>query len=154
MSSILLSIEHLVSTLIEHKEIVSATAAYTAKNEGLRTKIYTDTTGHPTWGYGWNLNIGIPQPIAAYALNYFLQDNYRELLAHAPWIADLSNNRQTALLDMAYNLGIQGLFGLYSFMGYCQKGLWADANQDLRRTAYARQVGGRALRNAQMIEEG
>lgn len=76
--------------------------------EGFRAKSYTDTEGHGTIGFGFNIGAGITPYAAEGLLRAQLEELDNALRAFA-WYESLDEPRQVVLLDIAYNSGLAGL---------------------------------------------
>jgi lysozyme len=66
----------------------------------------------------------------------------------------LNDWRKIALLDLAHNLGIKGLFGFRRMKDAICCGAWDAAAEELLDSTYAKQVPARAARNAEMLRTG
>lgn len=79
-------------------------------DEGFRAQAYRDTTGHLTIGYGFNVDAGI----SSFAANALLVGQVAEIEGELAtrlfgfWQA-LNDTRRDVLLNMAFNLGVDGL---------------------------------------------
>lgn len=125
------------------------------RHEGLRLKPYVDTTGHLTIGYGRNLDaIGITTDEAAYLLNSDIDRAVKGLLAHLPWVLDLDTVRQSVLVNMAFNLGLQGLLTFQSTLKAIQQGRYSAASDAMIDSTWAHQVGARAVELAAQMKTG
>jgi lysozyme len=71
-----------------------------------------------------------------------------------PWWRTLDDIRQDCLVNMAFNMGADGLAGFVTFLGLMQRGNFDAAAHDLQGTLWARQVGGRAVRVIQEVRTG
>lgn len=71
-----------------------------------------------------------------------------------PWWLHLDDPRQDVLVDMGFNLGIHGLLGFGSFLGFVRAGKYADAALDLRGTDWYDEVGHRAQRLVSQMASG
>ncbi len=81
------------------------------RHEGLRLKVYTDTVGKPTIGWGRNLeDKGITREEASVLLNNDIAET-AAWLNTLPWFDALNIARQAVIMDMAFNLGRHGLLG-------------------------------------------
>jgi lysozyme len=78
----------------------------------------------------------------------------RELDAALPWWSTMSDNRQDALLNAAFNMGLPRLLGFKNALGLLQAGRWDAAAAEFLNSKWAGQVGARAQRIAQAIKEG
>ena len=71
-----------------------------------------------------------------------------------PWLATLSPARQQVLMNMAFNLGIDGLLGFKNTLGMIASGDYQKAADAMMQSKWAGQVGDRAKRLAAMMKEG
>lgn len=124
------------------------------QDEGLRLKPYRCTAGRLTIGVGINLDEGITEDEADYLLASRIRRAEAELDRALPWWRGLSDARQRALVNMAFNLGLPRLLGFKGMLGALEAGDWNEAARQALNSAWARQVGPRAARIAKMIEEG
>jgi lysozyme len=128
-------------------------------DEGLRLKPYRDSVGKLTIGIGRNLDdVGISRIEALYLLENDIDRAIRDCVAAFPWYVALDPVRQTALVNLTFNMGIgntkRGLRSFVNTLAAMGRGDYAAAADGLRRSKYARQVGARAERVAQLIETG
>jgi len=136
-------------------------------DEGLRPFIYDDAAPAAKIGPGYrfvgNPTIGIGH---ALALTPFTTDQCRticgwdvdakakELYAALSWLSGLSEPRQRAVANMAFNMGVAGVRGFTTFLALLEKADYGGAAYDLRTTLWARQVGARATRIEALIRGG
>jgi len=115
-------------------------------------KMYLDTLGIETIGYGHNLR---DKPITKKAADQIFLDDLTDVqleVTHAfPWYAELSPPRQWVILDMAFNLGLAGLKKFARFLQAVELGNYDTAADEMLDSVWARQVKGRALELAQMM---
>ncbi|MGE5537340.1 MAG: glycoside hydrolase family protein [Gemmatimonas sp.] len=134
---------------------LAALTAELIRDEGLKLKPYRCTAGRLTIGVGRNLvDKGITEPEAKDLLANDIVDAADGLDKAVPWWRSLSDARQRALMNMAFNMGIAGLLGFRRMLGFMAKGDFTSAAAEARASKWAAQVGSRAQRIAQMIEEG
>lgn len=131
--------------------ITEALVEQIAKHEGLRTKPYLDTVGVWTVGYGHNLNVPISQKAAKQILVDDIQDAINDCIHAFPWFMELNQDRQYAVIDMAFNLGINRLRGFRNFLLAMELGDYDTAANHMLDSLWAKQVKGRALELAGMI---
>jgi lysozyme len=116
---------------------------------------YTDTVGQETIGYGHNLGAnGLSQKLADALLDEDIDDTIKLLLARFPWVETLDAARQGALVNMCFNLGIDGLAGFKQSLVALKNGDYDRASALMLESKWAEQVGNRALRLARQIETG
>lgn len=125
------------------------------RDEGLRLKPYRDTAGKLTIGVGRNLeDRGITEREAHEMLANDILDIAYDLDRLIPWWRGLSDARQRALLNVGFNVGVGGLLKFHKMLAALQAGDFTTAAHEARDSLWARQVGQRAERVAQLISEG
>ncbi|MEV4177671.1 glycoside hydrolase family protein [Nonomuraea sp. NPDC049709] len=139
-------------------------------------KVYVDTEGHPTVGIGFNLDRrDAPEKLAGVGADYddvragrttltqmqitmLFEGDLAAALAAArrvvPQFESLSMARQAALVDMVFNLGPTGVAQFQQMLAAIARGGYEDAAQSMINSAWARQVGKRALEDATMMSQG
>lgn len=136
------------------------------KRLGGRPVLYDDATGaaivpgyrlvgHPTAGYGFALDVSPlteAESLPILASRAAAVD--AKIQGDLPWVRDLDEPRQRALSDMAYNLGAHGLEKFATFLGLVRGRSFDAAADDLAATAWAKEVGSRAVRIAKIIRTG
>ena len=115
-------------------------------DEGYRQHIYLDTSGNRTFGYGFNLEVGITKPDAEYLLRSHLGREYRQLIADEPWIRNQPRETEEALLEIAYQLGVRGEEGFHVMLDALQHGQCVEAKRAALDSAWARETPARAKR--------
>jgi lysozyme len=124
-------------------------------HEGERLKPYRCTAGKLTIGIGRNLeDRGITPEESAYLLENDIARFQTELLRALPWVAKLDEVRQRVLLDMAFNLGVQGLLQFKRTLAAIQAGDYERAAPMMLDSKWAEQVGQRAERLSRMMLTG
>ena len=124
-------------------------------HEGLRLKPYRCTAGKLTIGVGRNLeDRGITLSEARMLLANDLADVRNGLLNALPWVAKLDDVRQRVLIDMAFNLGLQGLLEFKRTLAAVQAGQYQQAATMMLQSRWAKQVGQRAERLSRMMVTG
>lgn len=125
------------------------------RDEGLRLKAYVDTRGKTTVGYGRNLtDAGLSFKEAQMLLDNDIARITAEVVALLPWIKDLDEVRQAALLNMAFNVGPHGLLESPKMLRHAQAGEWAAAAAEMVSGPWSQQVGARAIRLQRQLESG
>ena len=124
------------------------------RDEGLRLKPYTDSTGHLTIGWGYNLTNGIPLEIAERLLDIKMNEAVADVASYLPWSLALSEPRRDVLANMVYNLGIHGLLGFHRALAAMHAGDFEAAATEMLDSQWAQQVGPRAHRLAAQMRTG
>ena len=120
--------------------------------EGFRGMPYTDTRGHPTLGYGTKLPI--TEAEGAWLLETRLADTHARLAKAWPPYGGLNHARQGALLDLAYELGVEGLLGFHDMLAALERGDWKAASAAALKSKWATEVPGRAIVIVAALKDG
>lgn len=125
------------------------------RDEGLSLKPYRCTSGKLTIGIGRNLDdFGITEAEAI-----CLEENDIARAVEAcrrlfPSWDSMTDARQEALANMAFNLGENGLAKFKQMRAAIEAGDWHTASQAVLSSRYAYQVGDRAKRIAAALVNG
>lgn len=120
------------------------------RDEGFRATMYLDPLGHPTLGYGHNLNTPISQAAAEHILRDDVTAVYHQLM-HQSWFFALSEARAAVVVSMAFNLGMGGLLTFTKMLDALRARNWEQAATEMLDSTWAHQVGARATRLAAMM---
>ena len=120
---------------------------------------YKDHLGYLTIGVGRLIDRrkggGITEEESAYLLNNDIAKRDQALRARFPWFRNLNEPRQAALLNMAFQMGVDGLAGFPSMLASIRDERWADAELHALDSRWAReQTPARAKRVARQIRTG
>ena len=123
------------------------------REEGFVAKVYLDTKGKQTIGYGTLLEDGITEAEAELLLRHRLDLMAEEL--ERSRIGDVYKNLQPnarrAVLNMAYNMGVPRLLGFKRMWAALGKGDYERAAAEALDSDYARELPTRAGRVAGMM---
>ena len=120
------------------------------RDEGFRAKPYRDSEGLLTIGYGTLIEAGISEAEAELLLVHRLEQMIAELVAIHP-IAHFPEAVQRALCNMAYNLGVVRLSEFRRMWRALEDGYLERAADEALDSKWARQVGSRSERIAELI---
>jgi len=124
-------------------------------DEGLRLRPYRCTAGKLTIGVGRNLeDRGITEAEAFMLLDNDIADFWGELVKARSWVLAAPEHVQEALLNMTFNLGVNGLLGFKETLALMKTEQYAAAASAMLASKWARQVGKRAERLARQVREG
>lgn len=126
------------------------------RHEGLRLKPYRCTAGKLTIGIGRNLDdSGISQSEAHIMLINDIMNCEKQLQAKIPDIYNgLDEVRKSVLLNMCFNLGINGLLGFKNTLAFVKAGDWERAANNMLASKWAKQVGRRAIELSELMRKG
>lgn len=125
------------------------------KHEGLRLKPYHCPSGKLSIGYGRNLDdCGISEDEAEYLLRNDIERCIFEIATTFPWTNKLDQARRYVLINMCYNLGINGLAGFKRTLLAIEEGRYEEAAEAMLKSKWAEQVKGRAVELAEIMKGG
>jgi len=125
------------------------------KHEGCKNFPYTDTTGNLSIGVGRCLTTrGISTNEALTLLDDDILYFSSRLSQLCPYFDSLDDNRKIALIDMAFNLGINGFLGFHDMHTALEKGDYNAAYNAILDSKWKDQVGKRAIVDAYIIKTG
>lgn len=137
------------------KAVTDALTKRLTIEEGLRLKPYRCTAGKLSIGIGRNLDDrGITKEEAEYLLANDLQGVYADLDRNLPWWREMNEARQVVIADMCFNLGISRLLGFKNTLSAMRAGNYFLAADGMLNSAWAKQVGNRAVNLAHIMLKG
>lgn len=135
-------------------DLIGALRVQLTADEGLRLFPYKDSVGKITIGVGRNLtDRGISKDEADYLLTNDIDLAIADC-ATFPWFSTTDAVRQTAIVDLRFNLGGRGLRRLTTFLTCMAAKDYSAAADRLSVTDWFRQVGQRGPRLVSMLRNG
>lgn len=133
---------------------LAGTIADLKADEGIVLHAYRDSLGYLTIGCGRLIDERKGGGISLEENDYLLMNDINGrvaiLLEQYPWFADLDPIRQSAFVNLAFNLGVDGLAKFKNTLAAAARGDWDGVARGLRRSLWFRQVqpsrSGRILR--------
>jgi len=125
------------------------------QDEGFSQYPYLDTEGHLTVGYGRNLDAkGISNAEADMLLRNDIIASQHALAQVLPVSSKLGKTRYRVLINMMFNLGINGFMSFRKMRQAIFKQDFNRAADEMLDSKWAMQVGDRAIRLADMMRTG
>ena len=125
------------------------------RHEGLRLKPYRCTANKLTIGYGRNIeDAGISEDEAELLLSNDLVRCAKEVEKHVKAFNKLNDARQSVLINMCFNLGINGLLKFKKFLTAVNDGFFDLAAKEMLDSRWAKQVGSRAIELSEQMKTG
>jgi len=128
------------------------------RDEGEVLTAYQDHLGFWTLGVGRLIDKrkggGITPEESAYLLSNDIDKREAELLRRAPWMANLDPARFGALLNMAFQMGVDGLLGFKNTLAMVRAGDYAGAAVGMLESTWAKQTPERAKRISDQMKTG
>ena len=123
-------------------------------DEGWKNKPYKDHLGILTIGPGFNLEEGFTDEELELVFEHRVIRRYSALLTAFPIVKDLSDPRQAALLNMAWQMGIPRLRGFKKMWKAIDGSLWDQASLHGLDSKWAKQTPARAKRVMEQLSSG
>lgn len=128
-------------------------------DEGVKPCVYKDHLGFDTIGVGRLVDSRKPGAgLRPVEIDFILQNDidYRieQLTKRLPWFKNLDDARQGVLLNMAFQLGVDGLLGFKNTLEMVEAGQYENAAQGMLQSKWASQTPARAKRMAEQMETG
>lgn len=128
------------------------------RDEGFKRSAYQDTLGIWTIGVGRMIDARHNGGISPEESDFLLANDLKRFEAgldeKLPWWRTLSDERQDVLLNMAFNMGVDGLLTFKNTLAMIQAGDFLGASKNMVASKWATQVGGRAARLADQMRSG
>lgn len=125
------------------------------RDEGVVLHGYFDSLGFMSLGIGRLIDQrkggGISEKEAVMLLTHDLERIMADLDTRIPWWAHQPEPVQRALVNMAFNLGVPGLMGFKGMLAALQARNYVEAAKAALDSKWAKQVGDRARRVADLI---
>lgn len=118
-------------------------------DEGRRKNLYKDTANPPKWTIGVGRNIE-DRGLRDDEIDLMLANDIEEAVGIArtlvPQFDKLGDVRQEVLVNMAFNMGMPKLSGFKRFFAALSEKNYSQAADEMKDSAWYRQVGDRAVR--------
>lgn len=146
------------------------------EHEGREFTVYNDTAGNPTVGVGFNLNrsdakkvlksvgadydkiISGKQSLTNEQVAKIKEVTVNEAIKHVkrkiPSFNKLSDSRQSAIVDMMFNLGVGKFSGFNKFISAVKRGDFNKAADEVLNSKAAKDLPRRYNRIAELIRKG
>lgn len=124
-------------------------------DEGRKNRIYQDTVGKWTVGVGRNIS---DRAFSEDEIDLMLNNDINMIVVQLddrlPWWREMNDARQNVLLNMTFNLGIARMLGFKNTLSAMERGQYTTAADGMLASLWAKQVGQRAIRLAEMMRNG
>ena len=125
------------------------------RHEGLRLKPYRCTSGKLSIGIGRNLDgSGISEREAELMLENDILKLFAVLPGKIDFFNELDKVRADILVNMAFNMGVNGLLKFKKMLTAIDDGYFTRAAAEILDSKWAFQVGDRALELAEQMKTG
>ena len=119
---------------------------------------YKDHLGYSTIGVGRLIDKrkggGITKEESAYLLNNDIDKIIEQLDKRISWWKTLDEARCGVLVNMAFQMGVDGLLGFKNTLAMIQSGRYSDAAKGMLSSLWAKQTPARAKRMSEQMRTG
>lgn len=128
-------------------------------DEGRKPCVYQDSLGYWTIGVGRLVDprkpgAGLRPKEMDYLLANDVEDRVQELTKRLPWFTTLDEARQGVLVNMSFQLGVDGLLGFRNTLELVRTGKYAEASYAMLQSKWANQTPERAQRLSDQMRTG
>ena len=130
--------EKLIDRIVEH--------------EGIKRFAYTDTLGSVSVGIGRCLDAKKGKGLSVDECFYLLSNDIKELkpeLEKYSWYNKQNETRKGVLIEMAFNLGVNGLLNFKKMIACVDNGNYEGAVKEMSNSKWATQIGAGRLKDLQ-----
>jgi lysozyme len=115
------------------------------KHEGFSRKVYKDTLGIDTIGYGFAIkDLVLESDIASILLDRKLFDLSLRCYNKFQWLSEKPAIVQEVVIEMCYQLGVTGFSKFKRTIGFLEEGDYKKASLEMLRSKWAKQTTNRA----------
>lgn len=128
-------------------------------DEDVRPCVYPDQFGYATIGVGRLVDsrkpgAGLRPDEITYLLNNDIDDRIEQLTRRLPWFQNLDDARKGVLLNMSFQMGVDGLLGFKNTLKLVQDGKYESAASAMLESKWAQQTPNRAKRMSDQMKTG
>ena len=128
-------------------------------DEGVRAQAYQDHLGFWTIGVGRLIDARKPgSGLRGHEIDYLLRsdidDRLEQLTRRIPWFMNLDDARKGVLLNMSFQMGVDGLLGFKNTLAMIRDGKYQMASEAMLQSLWARQTPARAKRMSEQMRTG
>lgn len=128
------------------------------RDEGVEKSAYQDSLGYWTIGVGRLIDKrkggGLSDKEIDFLLNNDIEEVEEALGARVSFYKSLDEARRGVLLNMAFNLGVDGLLAFKNTLSLVGEGKYKEASVEMLKSKWATQVGNRAVRLSKQMATG
>lgn len=128
-------------------------------DEGRRRCVYRDHLGFHTIGIGRLVDdrkpgAGLRDSEMEFMLRNDIDERIDELTRRLPWFQNLDDARRGVLLNMSFQLGVDGLLQFKRTLALIEAGKYEDAARNMLVSLWAQQTPERAKRMVEQMKTG
>ncbi len=121
-------------------------------HEGFKKKVYIDTEGYQTIGYGFAIkDLELDEDIAEEILSRKLTKLISRIRKTFDWYDTMPEEIQDVVVNMCYNLGISGYSKFKKHIKYLVEKNWDKSADEMLDSLWAKQVKSRAIELSEIV---
>ena len=122
------------------------------ENEGFRLRTYLDSLDFPTIGYGFRIkDLIMPKSAAEIILRHKVFEIIKKIEKRFDWFEVMPDPVQEVIIEMCYQLGLEGFAGFKKTIQYFKKRDWLKAADEMLDSEWAKQTPARANQLSQRV---
>lgn len=126
-----------------------------SKDEGFSSRLYKDSKGFNTIGFGFNLDTSdMPVSVATLWMNIIVEEVYKDLAHYIQCWTSLNDSRKYVLVNMAYHMGIAGVLKFKNVLSALDKNDYQLAASEMKNSQWYREFTKRANRLVNIMISG
>ncbi|ODS29849.1 MAG: hypothetical protein SCARUB_05049 [Candidatus Scalindua rubra] len=123
-------------------------------NEGFRSRVYKDSLGFDTIGYGFAIkNLELSESISDILLKQKLLMLIINIHERFQWFRKMPDKIQGVVVEMCYQLGITGFSKFRKTIAYLANKRWKEASKEMMNSRWAVQTPNRAKELSEIVRE-
>ena len=127
-------------------------------DEGVKEYAYTDSEGYLTIGVGRLIDRTKGGKLSEDEIEYLLDNDIdriqNQTIRAFHWYNDLNDVRQECVLNMVFNLGLNGFKNFKLMIKALERHDFTEASREMVDSKWSRQVGNRSLRLSEAMRLG
>lgn len=128
-------------------------------DEGEKFTVYQDHLGYWTIGVGRLVDprkpgAGLRPEEVSFLLANDIDDRINALHKRLPWFQNLDDARRGVLLNMSFQLGVDGVLGFKNTLALVEQGKYENAAHAMLQSKWAQQTPKRAQRLSEQMRTG
>ena len=124
------------------------------QHEGFRSKVYDDSLGIPTIGYGFAIkDLELEEDICDMILERKLSILKERIEKKFQWYRYMPQEIKDVVVEMCYQLGVYGFSRFKKTKAYIQNKQWEAASVEMLDSRWAEQTPGRAREMSNRVKK-
>ena len=124
------------------------------QHEGYRSKVYKDSLGIDTIGYGFAIkDLELDEDICEIILERKLKELETRVNLKFKWFIYMPQEIKDVVMEMCYQLGVGGVSKFKKTIAYLQNKQWEEASVEMLDSLWAKQTPNRAKELSNRVKE-